>query len=243
MRMGARGVGTSQGRRAAAFPAARLGVAREGRAALAARRWCRAVGAPVARGAASVRYPMPEEGHVRAAARCRRPRAHPPRCRTSMPARRHATRGYATPQLCRRRGDRRCHAGCRRGPCGMDRRIALDVLPHQPAQFRVSSAVARREVVRMACLPIPRLARVDHERPPAHPAKRQRRRESSRASTDDDHVQLHPSILRGALSPAAHTGAFFTAAKLERSRGSRAPCRRCREGGCGALQRRRVPSR
>jgi hypothetical protein len=44
----------------------------------------------------------------------------------------------------------------------------------------------------MACLPIPRLARVDHERPPAHPAKRQRRRESSRASTDDDHVQLLP---------------------------------------------------
>jgi hypothetical protein len=41
-RMGARDVGTSQGRRAAAFLAARLGGAREGRAALAARRWyCR----------------------------------------------------------------------------------------------------------------------------------------------------------------------------------------------------------
>jgi hypothetical protein len=45
-------------------------------------------------------------------------------------------------------------------------RITFDVPPHQPAQFRGRGAVARGEVVQMARVAIPRLARVDNERPP-----------------------------------------------------------------------------
>jgi integrase len=72
MRIGARGAGRSHGHRAAAFLPAPI-VVPAAKVALTARRWSRRGGASLPEGARSVRHPTPEEGHVRAAARCRRP--------------------------------------------------------------------------------------------------------------------------------------------------------------------------
>jgi hypothetical protein len=67
-------------------------------------------GASLLAGAASVRYPTPEEGHARAAARCRRPAAFTSHLPASLRAGRRAARGSAIPPTHRR--SRRSSPSC-----------------------------------------------------------------------------------------------------------------------------------